>query len=277
MKNVLSLAGSDPSGGAGIQADLKVFAARGTYGMAALTSLTAQNTQGVSGVFAVPAEFVAQQLTMIFSDVQVDAVKIGMIVNAQIADHVAQVLSAQLLKQPDLQIVLDPVMIAKGGASLLDPQAVESLTEKLLPLASLLTPNLPEAAALLRLPVAQSRTDMEHQGRALLAKGCKAVLMKGGHMAGEHCPDLLLSADYNLWFEAPRIATRDTHGTGCTLSSALAAELAKGNLLPDAVREAKAYLLRAISAAYRLDVGMKDEAGCSVGHGPVFHAIDQIG
>jgi hydroxymethylpyrimidine/phosphomethylpyrimidine kinase len=276
MKNVLSLAGSDPSGGAGIQADLKTFAARGTYGMAALTALTAQNTQGVSGVFAVPADFVAQQLTMIFSDVRVDAVKIGMIVNAQISDRVAQILQEQLIKQPDLQIVLDPVMIAKGGAALLDPQAVESLTQKLLPLATLLTPNLPEAAAILGVPVAENREDMERQGQALLAKGCKAVLMKGGHMAGEHCPDLLLSAEYNLWFEAPRVETPDTHGTGCTLSSALAAELAKGNSLPDAVREAKAYLLRAISAAHRLEVGMKDETGRSLGHGPVFHAIDQI-
>ena len=276
MKNVLSLAGSDPSGGAGIQADLKTFAARGTYGMAALTALTAQNTQGVSGVFAVPADFVAQQLTMIFSDVRVDAVKIGMIVNAEISDRVAQLLQEQLIKQPDLQIVLDPVMIAKGGAALLDPLAVESLTQKLLPLATLLTPNLPEAAAILGVPVAENREDMERQGQALLAEGCKAVLMKGGHMAGEQCPDLLLSTEYNLWFEAPRIETPDTHGTGCTLSSALAAELAKGNALPDAVREAKAYLLRAISAAHRLEVGMKDEAGRSLGHGPVFHAIDQI-
>lgn len=276
MKNVLSLAGSDPSGGAGIQADLKTFAARGTYGMAALTALTAQNTQGVSGVFAVPADFVAQQLTMVFSDVRVDAVKIGMIVNAQISDRVAQILQKQLIKQPDLQIVLDPVMIAKGGAALLDPLAVESLTQKLLPLATLLTPNLPEAAAILGVPVAENREDMERQGQALLAKGCKSVLMKGGHMTGEHCPDLLLSSEYNLWFEAPRVETPDTHGTGCTLSSALAAELAKGNSLPDAVREAKAYLLRAISAAHRLEVGMKGETGRSLGHGPVFHAIDQI-
>lgn len=276
MKNVLSLAGSDPSGGAGIQADLKTFAARGTYGMAALTALTAQNTQGVSGVFPVPADFVTQQLTMIFSDVRVDAVKIGMIVNAQISDRVAQVLQEQLVKQPDLQIVLDPVMIAKSGAALLDPRAVESLTQKLLPLATLLTPNLPEAAALVGHPVAESRVDMERQGRALLAKGCKAVLMKGGHMAGEFCPDLLLSNTHTEWFEAARIETPDTHGTGCTLSSALAAELAKGNALPDAVREAKAYLLRAIGAAHQLEVGMKDGNGRSVGHGPVFHSIDQI-
>lgn len=275
MKNVLSLAGSDPSGGAGIQADLKTFAARGTYGMAVLTALTAQNTQGVSGVFAVPADFVAQQLSMIFSDVRVDAIKIGMIVNAQIADHVAQILHAQLSKQPDLQIVLDPVMIAKGGAALLDPQAVASLTTNLLPLATLLTPNLPEAAAILKQPVAQNRDDMERQGRALLALGCKAVLMKGGHMTGEHCPDLLLGADIAQWFEAPRIDTPDTHGTGCTLSSALAAELAKGNSLPQAVREAKAYLSRAIAAAHQLHVGQKDDHGRSLGHGPVFHAVDQ--
>lgn len=273
MKNVLSVAGSDPSGGAGIQADLKTFAARGTYGMAVLTSLTAQNTQGVSGVFPVPAEFVTQQLDMIFSDVLVDAVKIGMIVNAEIADAVARVLVQQRIKQPDLAIVLDPVMIAKGGAALLDPQAVDSLKFKLLPLASLLTPNLPEAGALLRIPVAETRDQMMLQGQALLAKGCKAVLMKGGHMAGDNCPDLLLTGQEVQWFEGLRIDTPNTHGTGCTLSSALAAELAKGQSLPDGVREAKAYLARAIAKADTLNVGMKDQHGRSLGHGPVYHSV----
>lgn len=273
MKNVLSVAGSDPSGGAGIQADLKTFAARGTYGMAALTSLTAQNTQGVSAVFPVAADFVAQQLAMIFSDVQVDGVKIGMIVNADIAEAIATVLRKQLIKKPDLTIVLDPVMIAKGGAALLDPQAVESLTEKLLPLATLLTPNLPEAAALLCQPVAETREQMLQQGKALLAKGCKAVLMKGGHMAGDSSPDLLLTTEIIKWFEGVRIDTPNTHGTGCTLSSALAAELAKGQSLPDAVREAKSYLARAIAKADTLNVGMKDEQGRSLGHGPVYHAV----
>lgn len=273
MKNVLSVAGSDPSGGAGIQADLKTFTARGTYGMAVLTSLTAQNTQGVSGVFPVPAEFVTQQLDMIFSDVLVDAVKIGMIVNAEIADAVARVLKQQRIKQPDLAIVLDPVMIAKGGAALLDPQAVDSLTFKLLPLATLLTPNLPEAGALLRTPAAETRDQMVQQGQTLLAKGCKAVLMKGGHMAGDNCPDLLLTGQEIQWFEGLRIDTPNTHGTGCTLSSALAAELAKGQSLPDAIREAKAYLARAIAKADTLNVGMKDQHGRSLGHGPVYHSV----
>lgn len=274
MKNILSLAGSDPSGGAGIQADLKTFAARGTYGMAVLTSLTAQNTQGVSGVFAVPAEFVAQQLSMVLRDVQVDAVKIGMIVNAEIADAVAQVLQQQRVIQPDLTIVLDPVMIAKGGAALLDPQAVESLTMKLLPLATLLTPNLPEAAALLGQDCAESREVMQQQGQALLAKGCSAVLMKGGHMIGAQCPDLLLTPTAQQWFEGVRIETPNTHGTGCTLSSALAAELAKGKNLPDAVLEAKSYLARAIAKADTLNVGAKDVYGRSLGHGPVHHFVD---
>lgn len=273
MKNVLSVAGSDPSGGAGIQADLKTFVARGTYGMAALTSLTAQNTQGVAAVFPVPAEFVAQQLTMVFSDVQVDAIKIGMIVNADIAEAIATVLRDQLIKQPNLAIVLDPVMIAKGGAALLDPHAVDNLTLKLLPLATLLTPNLPEAGALLVQPVAETREQMLQQGMALLAKGCRAVLMKGGHMAGDACPDLLLTVEGAEWFEGVRIDTPNTHGTGCTLSSALAAELAKGQSLPDAVREAKSYLARAIAKADTLNVGMKDEHGRSLGHGPVYHSV----
>lgn len=276
MKNTLSLAGSDPSGGAGIQADLKTFAARGTYGMAVITSLTAQNTQGVTGVYPVPSAFVGQQLRTLFDDVAVAAVKIGMINTVEIADAIAEALQEQLQQQPDLQIVLDPVMIAKGGAVLLDPQAIDSLTQKLLPLATLVTPNLPEAAALLGEEPSETREDMLRQGQALLAKGCKAVLMKGGHMAGEHCPDLLLTSQGTEWFEGDRIDTRNTHGTGCTLSSALAAELAKGQDLSAAVRDAKAYLLRAIAKADTLNVGRKHASGISVGHGPVCHAVDQL-
>ena len=188
IRNVLSIAGSDPSGGAGIQADLKAFSACGVYGMAALTALTAQNTTGVSGVHAVPAEFVAEQIRMVFADVRVDAVKIGMIANADIARAVAGVLA----DHPDVPVVLDPVMIAKGGTALLDASAVTALTECLLPLATLLTPNLPEAAALLGVEEALDRATMAEQGAALVALGPAAVLVKGGHLEGPESPDVLV-------------------------------------------------------------------------------------
>jgi hydroxymethylpyrimidine/phosphomethylpyrimidine kinase len=263
IRNVLSIAGSDPSGGAGIQADLKTFAARGVYGMAVITALTAQNTQGVSGVEAVSPGFVEQQIKAIFQDIRVDAVKIGMIANAGIARAVAGVLSAQRA----LPIVLAPVMVAKGGAALLAPDAVEALATGLLPLAAMLTPNLPEAAALLGEPVATDRAGMAAQATRLLALGPASVLVKGGHLEGETSPDVLATADGLIWFEAGRVATPNTHGTGCTLSSAIAAELAKGAGPQAAVAAAKAYLAGAIAAAGRLSVGS--------GHGPVhhFHAL----
>ncbi|WP_018896554.1 bifunctional hydroxymethylpyrimidine kinase/phosphomethylpyrimidine kinase [Rhizobium sp. 2MFCol3.1] len=259
IRNVLSIAGSDPSGGAGIQADLKAFAARGVYGMAVLTALTAQNTQGVSGVHLVPPGFVADQIRAVFADVRVDAVKIGMIANAEIADAVADVLRLH----PGIPIVLDPVMVAKGGAKLLDPAAVDVLLRRLLPLATLLTPNLPEAAALLHTDVAESRREMGEQAEALRALGSVAVLVKGGHLEGDQSPDVLATEDGLSWFEAARIPTANTHGTGCTLSSALAAELAKGATLPQSVAAAKTYLAGAVTAADTLDVGS--------GHGPVQH------
>jgi hydroxymethylpyrimidine/phosphomethylpyrimidine kinase len=259
IRNVLSIAGSDPSGGAGIQADLKAFAARGVYGMAALTALTAQNTQGVSGVHLVPAAFVADQIKAVFADVRVDAVKIGMIANAEIAAAVADVLQ----HHKDVPVVLDPVMVAKGGAKLLDPDAIDVLTRRLLPLATLLTPNLPEAAALLDVDPAESRQAMADQAQALLALGPAAVLVKGGHLPGNQSPDVLATAGGLRWFEADRVPTANTHGTGCTLSSALAAELAEGATLQQAVAAAKAYLAGAVAAADTLDVGS--------GHGPVQH------
>jgi hydroxymethylpyrimidine/phosphomethylpyrimidine kinase len=266
IRNVLSIAGSDPSGGAGIQADLKAFAARGVYGMAALTALTAQNTQGVSGVHLVPAYFVADQINSVFADIRVDAVKVGMIANAEIADAVADVLQ----RYSDIPVVLDPVMVAKGGAKLLDPAAVDILTRRLLPLATLLTPNLPEAAALLHVAVAPNRQAMAEQAEALRALGSAAVLVKGGHLAGDESPDVLSTAEGLSWFEAVRVRTANTHGTGCTLSSALAAEIAKGVALPQAVAIAKAYLAGAVAAADTLHVGS--------GHGPVqhFHQFWQI-
>lgn len=259
IANVLSIAGSDPSGGAGIQADLKAFSARGTFGMAVLTALTAQNTQGVSAVHALPPDFVAEQIRMVFADVRVDAVKIGMIANAGIAEAVADALTPH----QGIPIVLDPVMIAKGGAALLDPAAVAIIRERLLPLASLITPNLPEAAALIGAPEATSRAEMEAQARALLKRGPQAVLVKGGHLDLPQSPDFLALADRSLWFEAERTATRNTHGTGCSLSSAIAAELAKGSTVEVAVARAKAWLADAIAEAGQLSVGS--------GHGPVHH------
>ena len=259
IRNTLSIAGSDPSGGAGIQADLKAFSARGVYGMAALTALTAQNTQGVCGVHLVAPDFVRQQIETVFADVRVDAVKIGMIATADIAQAVA----GALTPHSGMPVVLDPVMVAKGGAALLDPAAVAALVDGLLPLATVITPNLPEAAALLRKPVAASREDMAAQARQLLALGARAVLLKGGHLEGDTSPDLLAQGEDLIWLEGRRVATANTHGTGCSLSSALAAELAKGNPLPEAALTAKTWLAGAIAAAVQLSVGS--------GHGPVQH------
>jgi hydroxymethylpyrimidine/phosphomethylpyrimidine kinase len=260
IRNVLSIAGSDPSGGAGIQADLKAFSARGTYGMAVLTALTAQNTQGVTGVHVVPAGFVADQIRAIFADVRVDAVKIGMIANAEIAETVADVLRPY---SDTLPIVLDPVMMAKGGSPLLALDAIDAVTRKLMPVASLVTPNLPEAAALLGEVTATTRKEMAEQAERLRTLGPRAALVKGGHLDGDDSPDVLATADGLHWFEGRRVETKNTHGTGCTLSSAIAAELAKGAAPLEAVSIAKAYLAGAIAAADTLAVGS--------GHGPVQH------
>lgn len=262
IRNVLAIAGSDPSGGAGIQADLKTFAANGTYGMAALTALTAQNTQGVIGVELVPPAFVRAQIAAVFADVRVDAVKIGMIATAEIAMAVADVLS----DHPQVPIVLDPVMVAKGGASLLADDAMEALRTVLVPLATVVTPNLPEAARLLDQPEARDRESMADQARALTALGPKAALVKGGHLDQPDSPDVLCSGGALHWLEAPRIVTRNTHGTGCTLSSALAAHLAKGVSPLEAAQAAKRYVAGAIGAADALSVGH--------GHGPVHHFHD---
>ncbi len=259
IRNVLSIAGSDPSGGAGIQADLKAFSARGVYGMAALTALTAQNTQGVSAVRALPPEFVAEQIRMVFADIRVDAVKIGMIANSGIAESVAEILAGC----KGVPVVLDPVMIAKGGASLLDPDAVSALVRHLLPLATMLTPNLPEGAALLGEAEATDRPAMAAQALRLLDCGPSAVLLKGGHLGGQSSPDVLATRDGIHWLEGQRLATINTHGTGCSLSSAIAGELAKGSSFLDAGSVAKSWLSAAIASSGRLDVGS--------GHGPVHH------
>ncbi len=259
IPNVLSIAGSDPSGGAGIQADIKAISANGAYAMAALTALTAQNTRGVSGVELVAPGFVAAQIDAVFADVRVDAVKIGMIATAEIAAAVADALARHGARN----VVLDPVMVAKGGDRLLAENAVSALRERLMPLARVVTPNLPEAAALLGAREAGSRDEMPAVAEALLALGPEAVLLKGGHLPGGESPDYLADASGGTWLEGARVDTANTHGTGCTLSSALAARLAASGDLVTAAREAKAYIAGAIAAADRLDVGH--------GHGPVHH------
>ncbi|MEL6795080.1 MAG: bifunctional hydroxymethylpyrimidine kinase/phosphomethylpyrimidine kinase [Pseudomonadota bacterium] len=263
IRNVLTIAGSDPSGGAGIQADLKTFAANGVYGMAAITALTAQNTRGVTGVELVPTAFVRAQIEAVFDDVRVDAVKIGMIATAEIALAVGEALA----ERAATPIVLDPVMVAKGGAPLLEPEAMAALREALTPLATILTPNLPEAARLLERPEATSREEMANQARALAALGPDAAMVKGGHLEGGDSPDVLWDGEALHWLESPRTGTRNTHGTGCTLSSAIAAELAKGASPHAAAAAAKRYVSGAIAAADRQSVGD--------GHGPVhhFHAL----
>ena len=260
----LTIAGSDSSGGAGIQADLKTFAAFGVYGASAITALTAQNTQGVSGIHQVPAEFVTAQIDAVFDDLDVKAVKIGMVSGSAVIEAI----EAGLQRWSPKHIVLDPVMVATSGDRLLAPDAIEALRTKLIPRASLITPNLPEAAALLDETVAVSEADIESQGRRLLAMGCAAVLIKGGHGRGAESIDYLVREAGVAALAAPRIATKNTHGTGCSLSSAIAAGLAKGGDLEAAVDNAKTWISAAIAAADRLDVGH--------GHGPIhhFHAFD---
>ena len=258
IPNILSIAGSDPSGGAGIQADVKAISACGGYAMAAITALTAQNTCGVTAVVLVEPDMVAAQIAAVRSDIRIDAVKIGMLGTADIIAAVARALEG--VAAP---VVLDPVMVAKGGDRLLAEAAVAALRDTLLPRASVITPNLPEAADLLGTAPAGDLAGMERQGRDLLALGPQAVLLKGGHLAGQDSPDLLVTAGGTLRLTGPRHATRNTHGTGCTLSAALACLLGRGLPLADAARGAKAYTAGAIAAADRLDVGQ--------GHGPTHH------
>jgi hydroxymethylpyrimidine/phosphomethylpyrimidine kinase len=255
----LTIAGSDSSGGAGIQADLKTFAALGVFGASAITALTAQNTRGVTGIHAVPADFVAAQIDAVFSDLAVGAVKIGMVARA---DSIAAI-AAALSRWAPRHIVLDPVMVATSGDRLLASEAVDALRTRLIPMATLITPNLPEAAALLEAPVAAAEAEIEAQGRRLLALGCRAVLIKGGHGTGAESTDYLVTSEKSMVLAAPRVATRNTHGTGCSLSSAVAAGLARGEPLETAVRDAKAWISAAIAAADRFSVGH--------GHGPVHH------
>jgi hydroxymethylpyrimidine/phosphomethylpyrimidine kinase len=259
MPIALTIAGSDSSGGAGIQADLKTFAAFGVYGASVITALTAQNTTGVSGIHLVPADFVTAQIDAVYGDLDVTAVKIGMVAQRATVDAIV----AGLKRWSPGHVVLDPVMVATSGDRLLAADAVEALRTKLIPLASLLTPNLPEAAALLDEGIAASEAAIERQGKRLLALGCQAVLIKGGHGQGAESIDYLFCGNGVIALPAPRIVTRNTHGTGCSLSSAIAAGLAKGEEMETAVRNAKAWVSAAIAAADRLGVGH--------GHGPIHH------
>jgi hydroxymethylpyrimidine/phosphomethylpyrimidine kinase len=262
IPRVLAIAGSDSSGGAGIQADLKTLEAFAVYGMTAVTALTVQNTRGVDQVMLVDPEFVKAQIRAVRDDIGIDAIKIGMLGSAAIIEAVAD----ELQRGPKVPIVVDPVFRAKGGAELIASEAVRVLAERLLPLATLVTPNLPEAAQLAGFPVTD-RASMVMAAQALAAMGVEAVLVKGGHLAGSEAADLLWLHGHEHWFTAPRIITPHTHGTGCTLSSAIAANLAQGESLVDAVETAKRFVTLAIEAA----------PGLGSGHGPLGHAAARKG
>ncbi|MGA2547743.1 MAG: bifunctional hydroxymethylpyrimidine kinase/phosphomethylpyrimidine kinase [Rectinemataceae bacterium] len=261
MKTALTIAGSDSGGGAGIQADLKTFAAHAVFGTSAITALTAQNTLGVQGVFEIPADFVGRQIDSIARDIGADAVKIGMIFNAEIIEVVA----AKIAEYSLLPLVLDPVMVAKGGDSLLRDDAKEALIRILLPAATIVTPNLPEAEVLCGFAISGIE-DMHRAARAILALGPKAVVVKGGHLADRHeSVDVFFDGKDFVEFTAVRVKSKNTHGTGCTFSSAIAASLALGLPLREAVKSAKDYVSRIIAASVDLGIGH--------GHGPMNHMV----
>jgi hydroxymethylpyrimidine/phosphomethylpyrimidine kinase len=255
----LTIAGSDSSGGAGIQADLKTFTVLGAYGASVITALTAQNTQGVQAVHGVPPEFITQQFDSVLSDLRVDAAKTGMLADRATVEAVAAALGRAKLSA----LVVDPVMVATSGDVLLAPDAIDAVRRRLMPLADLLTPNLPEAARLLDEPQAQTESAMEAQGRLLLALGARAVLIKGGHGETAEAVDILVTPSGAERLARPRVDTKNTHGTGCTLSAAIAAFLAGGATLQDAVRKAKTFVWEAIAAGRDLEIGQ--------GSGPVDH------
>ena len=259
----LTIAGSDSGGGAGIQADLKTFSALGCFGMSAVTALTAQNTQVVTGIFPVPPEFIAQQIDAVVDDIGVDTVKIGMLHSPEVIKAVAQKLKEK--KCPN--IVLDPVMISKSGDKLLQDDAVTALKEHLIPLATIITPNLPEASVLLNRSV-ETFKDMPQAVKDLAKLSCNNILLKGGHLTDNNSCDILYQTnnDYMLELPGERINTPNSHGTGCTLSSAIAANLAKGIDLETAVKNAKAYIIGALKAGAEYKTGK--------GHGPVHHFYD---
>ncbi|ACS86488.1 MULTISPECIES: bifunctional hydroxymethylpyrimidine kinase/phosphomethylpyrimidine kinase [Musicola] len=258
--NALTIAGTDPSGGAGIQADLKTFSALGAYGTSVITALVAQNTRGVQSVYRIEPAFVAAQLDSVLSDVRIDCAKIGMLAQTDIVEAVAE----RLQRYPVPHVVLDTVMLAKSGDPLLAPEAVEAVRQLLLPRVSLITPNLPEAAALLQCAPAVDEAEMRQQGERLLAMGCQAVLMKGGHLSDRESPDWLFTTHCApVRFSTPRVVTRHTHGTGCTLSAALAALRPRHADWQETLPAAKNYLQGALEQADSLQVGG--------GIGPVHH------
>lgn len=263
VPKVLTIAGVDPSGGAGVFADVKAFSALGAYGMGIIAALTAQSTRGVTGFVAVEPEFVRQQWDTLVDDIVPEAIKIGMLANARVATSVGMILDDYRERRgEDAHVVLDPVMVATSGDRLLDEDAEQAVRE-LVPRASLITPNLPEAAVLLGVETARDQEQMATQARALLAMGAQRVLIKAGHLAGPEATDLYADADGIVEVTAHRVATENTHGTGCTLSSAIAALRPRAEDWPTAVQEAKGYLTGALEHADELEVGQ--------GHGPVHH------
>ena len=255
---VLIIAGSDSGGGAGIQADIKTVTMLDGYAATAITALTAQNTEGVFGVLPIPPEFIRKQIEVVLDDIGADAIKTGMLHDAAVIETVAAVLQQ---RAPEIPLVVDPVMVAKGGARLIDPSAIDALKRLLIALATVLTPNLPEAETLCGTPIGDIAA-MQSAGEDLLGLGCRAVLVKGGHLPGDTVSDVLVTAAGVRVWETPRIDTRHTHGTGCTLASAIAAGLAQGLEIEDAVDRARAYVQRAIASA----------PGLGRGHGPLDHA-----
>lgn len=261
---VLSIAGSDSGGGAGIQADLKTFSALGCFGMTAITALTAQNTCGVRAIHTVPPEMLRDQINAVLEDMGTDAVKIGMLHSPEIVRTVAQAIERHQL----CKVVFDPVMVATSGAKLITDEAINVLVTELFPRATLITPNLDEAALLVGQPLT-SPHDMAQAAQTLLAKGAHAVLIKGGHLAGAQVLDLLLiEGSEPLWMQAPRIASANTHGTGCTLSSAIAAHLALGHPLPEAVQQAREFVRRALQTGASVKTGQ--------GSGPLNHGFAPV-
>lgn len=254
---ILIVAGSDPGGGAGIQADIKTVSAFGGFATTAITALTAQNTLGVFGVHPVPVDFIAQQISLVLSDIGTDAIKTGMLHSAYVIDTVLACLEAT-----SAPLIVDPVMVAKGGAPLLEEPALTALRGRLIPRAHLLTPNLPEASLLIGRSI-RTVGEMHAEAPALLALGAQAVLLKGGHLEGDTVTDLLITESGVQAFSSPRIETRHTHGTGCTLASALATLIGSGRPLPEAVRRARAYVQAAMRAA----------PGFGAGHGPLWHGV----
>ncbi|HTT78775.1 MAG TPA: bifunctional hydroxymethylpyrimidine kinase/phosphomethylpyrimidine kinase [Stellaceae bacterium] len=255
---VLIIAGSDSGGGAGIQADIKTVTMLGAFAMTAITALTAQNTLGVFGVLPVAPEFIRRQIEIVLDDIGADAVKTGMLHDAAVIEAVAQTLAE---RAADVPLVIDPVMVAKGGAKLIEEGAIGTLKRLLIPRAAVLTPNLPEAEILAGHAIADVAA-MRRTADELLALGCRAVLLKGGHLAGEVLHDVLATATGQLVWDSPRIATRHTHGTGCTLASAIAAGIAQGMPIEAAIERARDYVRRAILGA----------PGLGHGHGPLDHA-----